>query len=260
MKYQCRKCQRYGHFTSRCLTKGREATSGAKQVNAVAAQSSPQSSDDDLDAIYICSVNTPQPKKRVFADLRLATKSGKLKFLKVRLDTAADVSIMSKSVYEQLFHDPKCKKLKPVTSTTVMHDNTKAEILGSIQIPIVKDNKTYGVPFQVVPYEASTLLSCEQVTKLGLVMIPKQKKTPKHALIYGSSVDIKYVNFLQRNNPHKPNWYTRKSPPTSLEEIKAQYKDVFEGLGTFPGKPYHINTDPSVPPKRLPCRTISVHQ
>ena len=39
-----------------------------------------------------------------------------------------------------------------------------------------------------------------------------------------------------------------------------QYKDIFKGIGTFPGKPYHINMDPSVPPKHLPCRPVPVHQ
>ena len=82
-------------------------------------------------------------------------------------------------------------------TTTVMHDHSKAEVLGSVTVPILKDNKNHGITFQEVPYEASTLLTCEQVTKHGLVMIPEQKHTPKNAIVYGSSVDIRYVNFLQ---------------------------------------------------------------
>ena len=39
-----------------------------------------------------------------------------------------------------------------------------------------------------------------------------------------------------------------------------QYKEIFEGIGTFPGKPYHINTDPSIPPKWLPCQPVPIHQ
>ena len=39
-----------------------------------------------------------------------------------------------------------------------------------------------------------------------------------------------------------------------------QYKEIFEGISTFPGKPYHINTDPSIPPKWLPCRPVPIHQ
>ena len=97
-----------------------------------------------------------------------------------------------------------------------------------------KRHKQYSIPFQVVPYEASTLLSCEQVTKHGLVIIPEQKQTPKNAVIYGSSVDIKYINFLQCNKSKQTNWHTGgesvKQPLTSLDEIKVQYKDIFEGL------------------------------
>ena len=105
-----------------------------------------------------------------------------------------------------------------------------------------------------MPYEASTLLSCEQVTKHGLVIILEQKQTPKNAIVYGSSVDIKYINFLQRNKSQTTTWNTApKQPLTSLAEIKVQYKEIFEGISTFPGKPYHINTDPSIPPKQLPC-------
>ena len=50
------------------------------------------------------------------------------------------------------------------------------------------------------------------------------------------------------------------SPLTSLDEIKVQYKEIFEGIGTFLGKLYHINTDPSIPPKQLPCRPVPIHQ
>ena len=99
-----------------------------EEVNALLAfTKSPHSvqaelSDDSLDAMYICTVNTSKPKRHVFADLQLATQSSKPKYLKVRLDTAADVSMMSKSVYQQLFDDPQCQKLQPVTINTVMHD------------------------------------------------------------------------------------------------------------------------------------------
>ena len=217
--------------------------------------------DDSLDAMYICTVNTSKPKRREFADLQLATQSSKPKHLKVRLDTAADVSMMSKSVYQQLFDDPQCQKLQPVTTNTVMHDHSKAEVLGSVTIPILKDNQKHGITFQVVPYEASTLLSCEQVTKHGLVIIPEQKQTPKNAIVYGSSVDIKYINFLQRNKSQTTTWNNAPQQPlTSLDEIKVQYKEIFEEISTFPGKPYHINTDPNIPPKRLPCRPVPVHQ
>ena len=58
---------------------------------------------------------------------------------------------MSKSVYQQLFDDPQCQKLQPVTTNTVIHDHSKAEVLRSVTIPILKDNKKHGITFQVMP-------------------------------------------------------------------------------------------------------------
>ena len=89
-KYQCRKCHKYGHFTSKCLTKPQNATvNSVEEVNALAAfTQSPDSIqanifNDSMDDMYICTVNTNKPKKHVFADLQLATLSKVPKYLKV---------------------------------------------------------------------------------------------------------------------------------------------------------------------------------
>ena len=47
---------------------------------------------------------------------------------------------------------------------------------------------------------------------------------------------------------------------TCKEDIRKYFPDVINGLGTFPGKPYHINIDPNVPPKWLPARPVPIHQ
>ena len=46
---------------------------------------------------------------------------------------------------------------------------------------------------------------------------------------------------------------------TSQDQIMCEYPDVFEGIGKFPGPPYHIQVDPSVTPKQTPCRPIPTH-
>ena len=43
------------------------------------------------------------------------------------------------------------------------------------------------------------------------------------------------------------------------DQILHKYPDVFEGIGSFPGSPYHIQIDPSVTPKQTPCHPIPVH-
>ena len=46
---------------------------------------------------------------------------------------------------------------------------------------------------------------------------------------------------------------------TKKSDIKEHYVDVFEGVGCFPGLPYHSQLDPKVPPKQTPVRPVPVH-
>ena len=46
---------------------------------------------------------------------------------------------------------------------------------------------------------------------------------------------------------------------TSKDQIIAQYPDVFEGIGKFPGPPYTIHLDPSVTPQQTPCWPVPIH-
>ena len=46
---------------------------------------------------------------------------------------------------------------------------------------------------------------------------------------------------------------------TKKKDIKEYYADVFEGVGCFPGPPYHIQLDPKEPPKQTPVRPVPVH-
>ena len=46
---------------------------------------------------------------------------------------------------------------------------------------------------------------------------------------------------------------------TKQEHIMAQFPDVFQGVGKFPGEPYKIQLDTQVPPKQTPCQPVPVH-
>ena len=52
---------------------------------------------------------------------------------------------------------------------------------------------------------------------------------------------------------------TVPKPVTSQDQIMCKYPDVFEGIGKFPGPPYHFHVDLSVTPKQTPCRPIPIH-
>ena len=46
---------------------------------------------------------------------------------------------------------------------------------------------------------------------------------------------------------------------TSKEHILHSYTDVSDGIGGFPGPPYHIQIDQCISSKQTPCRPIPVH-
>ena len=46
---------------------------------------------------------------------------------------------------------------------------------------------------------------------------------------------------------------------TSKEQILSKYPDVFEGMGRFPGLPYHIQVDLNIMPKQTLCRPVPFH-
>ena len=46
---------------------------------------------------------------------------------------------------------------------------------------------------------------------------------------------------------------------TSKEQIISSYPDIFEGIGRFPGPPYHIQVDPNIILKQTPCWPVPIH-
>ena len=69
--------------------------------------------------------------------------------------------------------------------------------LSCIQVPVQEMSEIQTI-HQQEPHK-TTEHKCEQVTKHELVIILEQKQPPKNAIVYGSSVDIKYINFRGAN-------------------------------------------------------------
>ena len=63
----------------------------------------------------------------------------------------------------------------------------------------------------------------------------------------------------QPNQCHNTQSTTLPKLITTQCPILQEYPDVFEGIGKFPGPPYHIHVDPGVMSKQTPCRPIPIH-
>ena len=198
-------------------------------------------------------------------------------YLRARLDTCADVNIMSASVYKLLFNDPELKKLAPSTFENVTYTTDIMEIVGSCLFYLVHLDTMdlQEVTFYVAENDGSVLLSCTTTLALGLIQPhTRLDYLPPRASLITSSVDhpkkIKRVSIhssrkevpsqsskqvvtLSDGQQLVPKFVTRK------EQNLQSYPDVFESFGCFPGPPYHIQLDQNITPKETPCRPIPVH-
>ena len=124
-KYLCKACKKYGHFTSLCFSKQKKT---AYQITAEEIDNHSASEMDETDDSYsydsfvlyqvrakinLSKTQDKAPKKTHLIAYRLKQYQSHHKYLRVRLDTCADVNIMPRSVYQMMFNDPKVKQLAP---------------------------------------------------------------------------------------------------------------------------------------------------
>ena len=157
---------------------------------------------------------------------------------------------MPAAVYKQLTGDTELKNLGPVKCTMWVYTTEAIKNLGSLKVFVkYPGRKPEPITFNITDQEGSVLLSCEDVLKLHLITPkPDLEDMVEGLKLIASQADINHVS----NETHE-----QESPPAlptpktigCKEDMRKYFPDVIDGLGTFPGKPYHINIDPSVPPK-----------
>ena len=128
--------------------------------------------------------------------------------------------------------------------------------------------------FHITSNEGSVLLSCNASLQLGLIqhrprlnylppwasLIMSKEDHPKSANMH-MQIQTQQLLANKEGHCHISQSDALKPPKfiTAYDQIKQHYPDVFEGIGRFPGPPYHINVDPTVPPKQTPCRPVPIN-
>ena len=136
--------------------------------------------------------------------------------------------------------------------------------------------KLMDVTFFVVVNDGSMLISCKTTLMLGLI----QQRTrldylpPRPSLITSSADHHKKTKSTlcvqkQEVSAQRPTQEVAAQMPrqkyvvpklvSSKEHILCEYSDVFEGIGSFSGLPYHTQIDLSITPKQTLCCPIPVH-
>ncbi len=249
-KYRCKLCKKIGHFTSMCFTKK------TGNVNILLEQKDEQNFLESWEINNIHSQPQVRPSKRLYANLPLVKQPfhRQRTYLRTRLDLGADINLMPISAYVKLTGDKDLQHLGPVRCNITTYTKDSIKNLGSTSVFVkLPGQPTVKLDFNVTNQEGSTLICCQDLLALGLV-IPKAglEEIPQDAHLISSNSDA-----TQNVN----NVTTSSAIPlvTQKEDIKKHFPDCLNGLGTFPGDPYHINVDPKVPPVRVPCRKVDIH-
>ena len=186
-------------------------------------------------------------------------------YLRARLDTCTDVNIMPASVYKLVFNDPELKKLAPSNLEIGTCTTDTVKIVGLCLFYLVHPDtkKLQEVTFYVARNDGSVLLSCTTTLVLGLIQPhTRLDYLPPRASLITSSLDhprktekvsvhrSKKEVSAQSSNQADAKQLVPKLI-TSKEHILQSYPDDFEGIGCFPGPPYHIQIDQNITPGRL---------
>ena len=172
-----------------------------------------------------------------------------------------------------MFKDPEMRKIKPCKMQISTYTADTVKIIGSCTFGIVHldTKKLVPVTFYVANNDGSILLPCK--TTLALHLIQQQSRLdylPPQASLITSTMDHPKKTKLTSLKVHQSKQELQsqtttsasrktahKSNPnimiTSKDQILSSYPHIFRGIGRFPGLPYHIQVDPNITPKQMPC-------
>ena len=252
---RCNTCKKVGHFTSRCY---RNRKMSIQQIVAKYGPDPEVNDESDLSDLgesseasdsYIGLIHasntcaniheTVSNNHQFLVTLNVtAVKHHKHKSrLPAKIDTGADVCIMSKQTYVKLTRDKHCKYLKSPQCTLKSYGGHSINNLGTTRVFIHKGKHQHPVIFNVSDTEdGSTLLSGATAKSLGLI-----------------SVNIEQVHHQTTTLPADGRIVT------SLDQLKQQYSDLLDekSVGTFKCDPYVIQLDPDVIPKKTAPRPVA---
>ena len=227
---QCLKCLKYNHFAQVCRSSMRRGN-----VHEI--------EDEIVDQIQIGAVQNNKKKRRsrhqeeAYANINLNGNN-----VRMKLDTGASANVLPKDTYDKLPHKdrPKLQKVKNVRLTSYTGQSLKMR--GQIQLCCKYKDREVNHTFYVVETSAPPIASLELCLDLQLIQLiyaiekPNNKSTDKE---------------MPSSNKNET-----KSKFMTKESVLHDYKDIFEGQGTFETKS-KIRIDEKAtpvvhPPRRFP--------
>ena len=294
-KYQCKVCHKFGHFTSQCFQKKQYHQQKYRQPKAHQIQIEEShsyihdylSESSSVEDSFCLQVKVQRPNKKTQQPshithlitnipYKLKPHHTRNKYIRAQIDTGAEVNLMPVSIYKLIYQDNDLQKLSPCNLKIGTYTADTINIIGTTVIYLIHPDtkQPTKTTFHIASSEGSVLLSCNASLQLSLIqyrprlnylpprasLIMTKEDHPKSASMH-MQIQTQQLLMNKEGHPHKSQPNASKPPKliTTYDQIKQQYPDIFEGTGQFPGPPYHINIDPTVPPKQTPCRPVLIH-
>ena len=196
----------------------------------------------------------------------------------LKADTGADVNLMNRQTFNQLFGKAK-DLLKPTPIRMENYGNSAVKVLGMFHVFLRWKGKVYKQSFYITDCDQSpNLLSSDACYTLGVLKpcytvenstdSTKSQLTPIHAsksdTKSGHSFLHQKMNGLEKklsNNSTKCS-ITREQlqgSPLTKQDILETYADIFTRIGKFPGLPYKFQLKPNAQPTRHAPRKVPIH-
>ena len=221
---RCTRCNGRNHFASMCRS---------KSVHTVSTDQNNSDSDDEfwIGSVAKCLAMETTPRKNPkawFVNVKVCKSQ-----IKMKIDTGAETNTIPIKTWRKIAGKPQ------LTKSAVLLRAFGDSIIdqeGMAKIPIQVGSKKVDTEVFVTKGKTVPIIGLQTSTQLGLIM-------PGENQAY---MDMSAMTL--ENNSNKQ--------PVTVQSITEEYKDVFNGLGCFPGH-YHIelkeDAQPVIhPPKRVP--------
>ena len=160
------------------------------------------------------------------------------------------------------------------------YNDSPVENLGSCVVYLYLGNKKYRVLTQVADSKGHMILGRNQALLMGYVTFPNIQEPAVQAKANTAVKMIKDELLRSTDGPAAPKRQKQINPiipvvqrcsdnkiivngkthclPTTKEYLLQEYSDVFQGIGTLPGEPYHIQLKDDYKPVQHPPRQVAV--
>ena len=281
----CRGCGKKGHYEKVCLQGKHSAHSlETPQANSAGTGASePLYFNDEGQPVYTYMVSVPHVNKHLIkfpVALEPTTLKGNnadspQSTVLLKADTGADINLMNRKTFDQLFGDSRV--LKPTPIKMENYGNTAVKVLGMFHAFLRWKDKVYRQLFYMTDCDRSpNLLSRDACYILGVLKpcytmekTTTRKTTPTVNACTKGDVVAKSFHHQKMNgseeklsndsNKHSILQSQLQDHPLTKQDILDVYSDVFTGIGKFPGMPYKFQPKENAKPMRHAPRKVPIH-